>query len=204
MHGDHLAIDTPEAREALAYLASLVRDGVSPRAVTSAAEEECRRTFEAGHAAVMRNWPYAFAELEKSSLRGRVAVTALPSRDGSPGHGCLGGWQLAMASHVPSAKQGAAIELIRHLSSDHAQRTLARAFGRPPARRALYANSDLPLLAMLAPLVEHARPRPVSPWYPRVSDALQGELSAIVSGIRRPAEGLSRAQRLIDHVMGGA
>jgi multiple sugar transport system substrate-binding protein len=204
MQGEHLAIDTKEAREALGYLASLVRDGVSPRAVTSAAEEECRRTFESGHAGLMRNWPYAFAELEKTSLRGRVAMTALPARDGTPGYGCLGGWQLAMASRVTQSKRAAAIELIRHLSSEHAQGVLARAFGRPPSRRALYSSTDQPLLTMLAPLVERARPRPVSAWYPRVSDALQGELSAIVSGIRSPAEGLSRAQRLIDHVMGEA
>jgi len=204
MQGDRLTIDTPEAREALAFLRSLVRDGVSPRLVTSAAEEECRRTFESGHASMMRNWPYAWAELEKSSLRGKVAMTALPTRDGSPGHGCLGGWQLAMAAQVPEWKRPAAIALIRHLTSEHAQTILARAFGRPPSRRAVYANSDVPLLKLLSPLVEHARPRPVSPWYPRVSDALQGELSAIVSGIRSPAAGLSRAQRLVDHLMGRA
>jgi multiple sugar transport system substrate-binding protein len=204
MQGERLTIDTPEAREALGFLASLVRERVSPRAVTSAGEEECRRTFESGHAAMMRNWPYAWAELEKSSLRGKVAMTALPTRDGSPGHGCLGGWQLAMAARVAEWKRPAALALIAHLTSEHAQSVLARAFGRPPSRRAVYANSDLPLLQLLAPLVEHARPRPVSPWYPRVSDALQGELSAIVSGLRSPAEGLSRAQRLIDHLTGSA
>jgi len=203
--GDNsLAIDTPAARDALGYLRGLVRDGVSPRSVTSAAEEECRRAFEAGHATMMRNWPYAWAELEKSSLRGKVAMTALPTRDGSPGHGCLGGWQLAMATHVPEWKRPAALALIEHLTSEHAQDVLARAFGRPPSRRALYAKTELPVLKLLAPLVEHARPRPVSPWYPRVSDALQGELSAIVSGLRSPSEGLSRAQRLVDHLMRGA
>jgi multiple sugar transport system substrate-binding protein len=203
--GDNsLAIDTPVARDALSFLRSLIVDGIAPRSVTSAAEEECRRAFESGNATLMRNWPYAWAELEKSSVRGKVALTALPTRDGSPGHGCLGGWQLAMVTHVPEWKRSAAIALIEHLTSVHAQNVLARAFGRPPSRRSLYRDSDLPVLKLLAPLVEHARPRPVSPWYPRVSDALQGELSAIVSGVRSPGDGLARAQRLIDHLTKGA
>ncbi|MBI2393997.1 MAG: ABC transporter substrate-binding protein [Deltaproteobacteria bacterium] len=202
MDGARIVVDTKEAREALSFLASLVRDGVSPRAVTSAGEEECRRTFESGRAALMRNWPYAWAELQRTPLRGRVAMTAVPSRDGSAGHGCLGGWQLAMSARVPAWKRPFATALMRHLSSHAAQETLARVYGRPPSRRALYENPALPTLALLAPIIEHARPRPVSPWYPRVSDVLQGELSAIVSGIRAPHEALSRAQRQIDRLAG--
>src|SRR5262249_6653937 len=56
MRGDRIVIDTPEARDAMAFMASLVREGASPRAVTSAGEEESRRTFEAGRGAMMRNW----------------------------------------------------------------------------------------------------------------------------------------------------
>lgn len=200
MDGARIVVDTPEARDALGFLAGLVRDGLSPRAVTSAGEEECRRTFESGRAALMRNWPYAWAELQRTPLAGRVAMTAVPSRDGGIGHGCLGGWQLAMSARVPSWKRSFAAALMRHLSSHAAQETLARVYGRPPSRRALY--QQLPSLAQLAPIIEHARPRPVSPWYPRVSDVLQGELSAIVSAVRGPREALSRAQRQIDRLAG--
>jgi hypothetical protein len=35
-----------------------------------------------------------------------------------------------------------------------------------------------------------------------LSEVLQSELSAAVSGVRSPEEALSRAQRLADHVMG--
>jgi hypothetical protein len=35
-----------------------------------------------------------------------------------------------------------------------------------------------------------------------LSEILQSELSAAVSGVRSPAEALARAQRLADHVMG--
>lgn len=198
--GARIVVDSPEAREALAFLASLVREGVSPRAVISAGEEECRRTFQDGHAVLMRNWPYAWAEMERSPLAGKIAMTALPTRDGSPGSGCLGGWQLAMSRDTPPSKRPLALALMRHLSSEAAQTILARSYGRPPPRRALYAKIES--IAPLATMVEHARPRPVSPWYPRVSDVLQGELSAIVSGIRPAKDALSRAQAQIDRLIG--
>jgi len=198
----HLVLNTREARAALSFLAALVREGVSPRAVTSAGEEECRRTFQSGRAALMRNWPYAWAELQHSAIAGKVAMTALPSYGGSPGNGCLGGWHLAMSARVPKAKQPFATALIRHLTSEASQAVLARAFGRAPARRALYRRDDLPATRLLEGIVEHARPRPVSPWYPRVSDVLQGEFSAVVSGIRTPSDALSRVQKQIDRLVG--
>jgi multiple sugar transport system substrate-binding protein len=150
----------------------------------------------------MRNWPYAWAELERSALAGRVAMTALPTHDGSPGHGCLGGWHLAMSARIPDARRPFATALIRHLGSEAAQAVLARAFGRAPARRAVYRRRDLPTVGPLADIVEQARPRPVSPWYPRVSDVLQGELSAVVAGIRTSAQALERAQAQIDRLIG--
>ncbi|MGZ3450094.1 MAG: ABC transporter substrate-binding protein [Polyangiales bacterium] len=198
MEGERIVIDTRQAREALGFLASMVREGASPHAVTSAAEEECRRAFEGGRAALMRNWPYVWSTLERSPLAGRVAMTSLPSLDGKSGHGCLGGWHLAMSARVAAWKRPMAIELVRHLTSAETQSTLERVYGRSPSRRALYRGS------LLGPMVESARPRPVSPWYPRVSDVLQAELSAIVAGIRAPADALFRAQKQIDRLMGGA
>src|SRR4029077_7346937 len=57
-----VVVDTPEARAALGYLRSLLERGVSPRSITSQSEEESRRVFQAGDAAFLRNWPYAYAE----------------------------------------------------------------------------------------------------------------------------------------------
>ena len=93
--GDGLLLQTDAARAALHYLQSLLASGVSPPSVTSAGEEETRRTFQAGRAVFMRNWPYAFAESERagSPLRGKVGLAPLPTLRGEPGHGVLGGYQ---------------------------------------------------------------------------------------------------------------
>ena len=156
-------LDTPAAREALGYLRALLTSGVSPPSVTSMAEEESRRVFQAGGAVFMRNWPYAFAAAEQrgSQVRGRVALSALPSVSGEPGPGALGGFQLALNASTPAWKVEAAHALIAHFTSVEANVLLALAYGRLPARRAAY---DDPLAPSRAPPSSRASsPRPCAP-----------------------------------------
>lgn len=137
-------------------------------------------------------------------MRGRVGVAPLPSRSGGPGPGALGGWQLGVSAHAPPARRAAAARLVAHLSSPEANLLLALAYGRNPARRATYDDPRLaqrsPFVAGLLPIVERARARPVTPYYMLVADALQGELSAAVSGLRAPSEALRRAQAQADAI----
>jgi len=203
-----LSLDTPAGRAGLAHLRGLVASGLSPPSVTAAAEEDSRRRFQQGDAVFMRNWPYALAELEapSSPVRGRVGIAPLPTQDGSPGPGALGGWQLAVSSRTPPARRAAAERLVAHLSSPEAGLVLALHYARNPARRALYDDPRLragaPRIAALLPMVERARPRPVTPYYQLVTDALQGEFSAAVTGQRSPEEALRRAQRQVDRISG--
>src|SRR6185437_16513428 len=92
---EHVSLDTPPAREALELMRTLLVSGISPPSVTSMAEEETRRVFQAGAAVVMRNWPYAFALLNGpgSPVRGHVGVAPPPTLDRRPGHGAVGGDQ---------------------------------------------------------------------------------------------------------------
>jgi multiple sugar transport system substrate-binding protein len=207
--GDRLALDTPEARAALAWLRGIVERGVSPPSVPVAAEEDARRLFQEGRAAFMRNWPYAWPLLQEegSPVRGKVGVAPLPTQDGSPGPGALGGWLLGVSAHAPPARRAAAARLVAHLTSPEASRVLALAYGRNPARRATYEDPQVlersPFIAGLLPIVERARARPVTPYYMLVADALQGELSAAVSGLRSPEAALRRAQAQVDAIATG-
>jgi multiple sugar transport system substrate-binding protein len=208
MDGGRVLLSTPEARSALEHMRGLLTRGVSPPSVTSQAEEEARRVFQEGRAAFMRNWPYAFAEAQRegSQVRGKVGVSPLPSVTGAPGHGALGGYLLAVNAGSPVYKRDAVLRFVAHLTSADANVALALAYGRNPPRRAPYADprvtSGAAVIAQLLPMVERARPRPVTPYYPMISDVLQGELSAAIAGIRPPAEALGRAQALVDHLMG--
>jgi multiple sugar transport system substrate-binding protein len=210
MQGGRVLLDTPEARTALEYLRALVGCGISPASVTSMAEEESRRVFQAGNALFMRNWPYAWAEAESpgSRVRGRVGLSALPTVDGSIGRGALGGFQLALNAATPAWKVDAAHRFIAHLTSPEANLTIALAYGRNPPRAAVYRDPRLlagaPAIAGLLPLVERAEPRPVTPYYPMIDGTLAAEFSAAITGVRSPAEALRRAQADIDHLMRGA
>ncbi|HMI89678.1 MAG TPA: ABC transporter substrate-binding protein [Polyangiaceae bacterium] len=204
--GGHLLLQTDAARAALHYLQSLLRTRVSPPTVTSAGEEEARRAFQAGKAVFMRNWPYAFAESERagSNLRGKVGLAPLPTVTGEPGHGVLGGYQLGVNARIAEDKRELCIALLRHLTSRAASVELAIAYGRSPARRDAYDDprlvSEAPLVAALRPAFERARPRPVTPYYMMLSDLLQGEFSAAITGVRSPEEALARAQALVDRL----
>jgi multiple sugar transport system substrate-binding protein len=207
---DHrLRVDTPEAREALGYLRSLLEERLSPPSVTSAGEEDSRRAFQSGAAVFMRNWPYAWEEAERqgSPIRGKVGFAPLPSVRGEPGPGVLGGWQLAINARSPQRKRKAALALVAHLTSVESNVALALAYGRNPPRRSAYQHPELraraPFIAALYPILERARPRPVTPYYNLLSDALQSEFSAAVSGVRSPDLAVRRAQQQIDRITEG-
>lgn len=203
-----LAIATDEAMRGVSFLRTCIASGRSPRNVLSAAEEETRRAFQAGRAVFMRNWPYARAELERdaSPVRGRVEVSALPTVSGEPGSGTLGGWCLALNAHARGDHRALGAELVRHLTSSAASVTMAVAYARSPPT--LPAHTD-PRLVARAPHVHEvlafaarAKARPVTPYYGMLSEILQSELSAAVSGVRAVPEALARAQKLADRVMG--
>ncbi len=203
---DPLALEGAPARAALAYLRGLVSSGLSPSSVTSAGEEDARRTFQEGRAVFMRNWPYAWALLQEpgSAVRGKVGVAPLPSASGEPGPGALGGFHLGINVHASPAHRQAAARLVAHLTSLEANLLMAGHYGRAPALREAYRSPVLaartPLLASLSPLLERARPRPVTPYYLLLADILQSEFSAAVSGLYPPSQALERARMLSAHL----
>lgn len=208
LQGDRMAVDTPEGRAALVHLRALIDEGISPRSVTSAAEEDSRRLFQSGRAVMMRNWPYAWEEAQRegSPIAGKVAFAPLPTLSGEPGWGTLGGWQLAVNAHLPPERRARAVALVRHLTSAESMLTLTLSYGRNPPRRGLYEDPQVqaraPFISALRPIFERARPRPVTPYYGLLSDAVQSEFSAAVVGVRSPEEALSRLQAQVDRLTG--
>ena len=93
----------------------------TPQGVTSYNEDGARIPFDNGDAAFMRNWPYAYSlsQATGSAVKGKFAVTVLPH--GAAGHsvGTVGGWQLGVSKY--SKHKGAAIELVRYLTSPRVQ-----------------------------------------------------------------------------------
>ena len=97
-------------------------------------------------------------------------------------------------------------ELISFLTSPDAQRRVAVELGYNPVRRALYTDESLlelrPLLKDLYPILLMAKPRPVTPYYLLLSQAIQPEVSAVVVGRKSPKEALDAIRRLVEQIMG--
>lgn len=204
--GGEVVIASRENIAALEFIRALiVEHRVTPPLVLTAIEEPTRHLFGGGKALFMRNWPYAWNifEQEDSPVRGKVGVAPMPSFPGGESASTLGGWQLGLNRYAKNPD--AARKLIRFLTRSDSQKILALTLGYKPTRRSLYADEELraaqPFIAGLYDVFMAARPRPVTPYYMMITQVMQPEFSAAVSGIKTAAEALGSAGRQIEHIL---
>jgi multiple sugar transport system substrate-binding protein len=194
------------AAEALAFLRGLIESGASPGWVTAADEELTRRPFGDGRAVFLRSWPYALDlfELPGSRVRGKVGVAPLPRlRHGPVGAGSTGGAHLAVSART--RHPALAVELVRFLTGEDAQRAMTRGAALRPSRPALYRDPALiardPSLPALHGLMLRGHPRPITPYYLMLSTTLQPEFSAVLVGRKSPERAMRDATAQIEHLL---
>ncbi len=196
-----VVVGSPQAVAALSFMNDLIRDGLVPRDAMTWHEEEARLDFQNGNAAMMRNWPYAYALMNDSGtsrVAGRFAVAPMPAADGGSPTATLGGQQLAI--NARSAHPNEAYRLIAYLTAPAQMLERAQLSGAFPPRQALYRGGALDsALAIPAAdaraVLEHATPRPVTPIYSQLSDLLQIQLHRALTGQATPANALAEAAR---------
>ena len=194
-------IDTPEAAEALEQMLRWVDKSnpvsVSPPGVTSAGEEDTRIGFQNKLTLFQRNWPYVWTKYN-SEFRENLEVAPLPS-----GPGTLGGYQLVVNANSPMWRthRDAVLKLLEYLTSPEANLSHATDFWRSPPRPTVYKNPALPsFFTKILPMIEKARPRPATPYYTCLSNALQREFSNVLTEREKDLSmALFRAQSGIDH-----
>jgi multiple sugar transport system substrate-binding protein len=181
-------LDSPAALAATSWLEDLVRQGITPAAVANMGEPEALQLFQAGDAAFMRNWPYAWAELNKpeSPLRGKVAFTTMVSEEGQPHAATQGSWGFSLLAG--SRHKAAAIEVLRFFTSAEAQKELHLRWGYTPTRLSVFEDPELlaanPALADLQEALTAAVLRPLSPVYAQLSDLLYRDVNTVITGDR--------------------
>ncbi len=194
-------LDSEEAVAAAAWLAGLVRSGVTPAAVANVSEADSLQIFGAGQAAFMRNWPYAWAELQKagSAVAGRVGVISL-------GAGTQGSWGLSMLRGSDHPRQAA--EVVRWFTGEGSSRELAELYGYTPIWESLLNDprlqQQLPLLPVLRQALETTALRPLTPVYAQLSDVLQRQLSALITGEGSARSAMAEAQRQSELILQAA
>jgi multiple sugar transport system substrate-binding protein len=207
LEGSRPMLDSSADIEAVGFMHDLISAyHVTPEFVTTSIEEPTRQLFGSGKALFLRNWPYAWNIFEKegSAVKGKVGIAPLPAFPGHQSASTLGGWQLGVNRY--SRRAGDAEKLVQFLTSPAAQKTLALAIGYKPARKSLYKDPDLlreqPFIASLYGIFLQARPRPVTPYYMMMTQVMQPEISAAITGIKTPAAALASAQKQVLHILG--
>jgi len=205
LQNGQIVINSPRNIYALQFMRDLVvKYNVTPPLVTTVIEEPTRHIFGNGNAVFMRNWPYAWNIFDKegSPVKGNVGVAMLPSFPKGTPASTLGGWQLGINRY--SKHPEASERLIQFLTSPESQKFLALSIGYKPTRKALYTDKDLvreqPFIASLYEIFMKARPRPVSPYYMMMTQVMQPEFSAALSGMKTPEEALRSAKKQIEHI----
>ncbi len=195
-----VVVDSEEGVNALTYLRNAIHvDRIAPAAVLTWQEEQTRLAFQNGQAAFMRNWPYAFALLQdpaQSSVRDRIAVSAMPAAAGGAPTAALGGAALAINAY--SDRPADAYRLVEYLLAPEQMIERARIAGQFPARQELYESGQLAgVLGIPAAdarsVIERAVPRPVTPVYSQLSEILQISLHRALTRQQEPRPALAEA-----------
>lgn len=199
-----IGLDRAPGVEAASWLRSLITDGVSPQAVTNFAEQEALQSFRAGDSAFMRNWPYAWADLQKtdSSVKGNVGVTTMVANPGFS-TATLGSWGLTVmkgSKHIDST-----VKAIEFLTNVESQKFLFLDYGYTPTMSSVFEDPDLflqaPIIRELGLALNVTKPRPETPLYAQISDVLQRQLSSVITKQQTPKEGMVRATNNTDQIL---
>jgi len=172
--GKKATIDSPEAKEVLTFMQNGVKDGAVSHSVSTYMEEESRRAFEAGKATLERQWPYAYALGQKSPVKGKFNITTLPGWKDKPASGVIGGYNLAVNAY--SKNPGTALAFAEFVTQPKQQEYMAAKTTLPPTLSEAYdapaVQKVMPFADKLRTAVEQAHPRPLSPVYPQISEAI--------------------------------
>ncbi|WLQ08477.1 ABC transporter substrate-binding protein [Arthrobacter oryzae] len=202
------SLNTPEAKEGLENLVKAFADGNIPKEAITYQEEESRRAFQDGNLLFHRNWPYVYnlATTEGSSkVKDVLGMTALPGKDG-PGASSLGGHSAAIS--VYSKNKATALDFVKFLVEEEQQKFFATQGSLAPVIGALYEDQELvaklPYLPVLKTSIENAVPRPVTPFYPAVTQAIQENSYAALKGEKSVEQALSDMQKSIETAGAGS
>jgi multiple sugar transport system substrate-binding protein len=179
-------LNTPEAKKGLQRLVDGFKDGNIPAEAITYQEEQGRQAFEAGKLLFLRNWPYVYSLAKtdgSSTVKDTFGIAPLPG-DGGPGVSSLGGHNAAISTY--SKHKATAFDFVKFLQSEETQKFFVTQGSLSPVIAALYddaaLNAKFPYLSTLKTSIEHAVPRPVSPFYPAITKAVQDNAYAALKG----------------------
>ncbi|CCH77088.1 Extracellular solute-binding protein family 1 [Nostocoides japonicum T1-X7] len=203
-------VDSPESLKGLTALVDGFKQGYIPKQALTYQEEQGRQSFEAGKLLFLRNWPYVYnlALTDASSkVKTKFAVAPLPGATaGNPGTSSLGGHSAAISAY--SKHKATALDFLKFLTSEEQQKFNMEKGSLAPTRESLYSDASLvktyPYLPTLLKSIQSAVPRPVTPFYPAVTTAIQDNSYAAISLATAPDQALKNMQAALTAAISGS
>lgn len=181
-----VAIDSDKAKAGLQNLVTAYKNGDIPKQAITYQEEQGRQAFEDGKLLFLRNWPYVYnlASTDATSkVKASFGVAPLPGADG-PGASTLGGHSLGVS--VYSKHKATALDFLKFVTGEEIQKFYVTQASAAPVLASVYDDPELskklPYLSVLKTSIENAVPRPVTPFYPAVTKAIQDNAYAAIKG----------------------
>ncbi|MFE6863362.1 ABC transporter substrate-binding protein [Nocardia sp. NPDC057668] len=198
--GKSPTVNSPQAKAGLQVLVDAYKNGEIPKEAISFKEPESQNAFVSGKLLFMRGWPSTFGDAgsDASAVKDKFGVAPLPGKDGV-GASTLGGYNAAISSF--SKNKATALDFLRFLISEDAQHIVASG-ALPSVRASVYDDpaliAKMPYLPALKESIASAVPRPVTPFYPAVSKAIQDNAYAALTGTKSVDAAIDGMQKGIE------
>jgi multiple sugar transport system substrate-binding protein len=205
---DAILLDSPRTAETLAFLRSLVEEGVVTPEVVGYEWTRPIRLLAEGRAALSVGGNYEAQTLSEAlgvsmaDLWDHVGFIPVPA--GPHGRAASVVGSMSYAIFRQAAQPHLALRVLERAMAPQTLARLAEATGRLPGRRTAVelAAPRLPFVSQSAEILERAVTRPKIPLYPRVSRQLQSMLEAALIGRLAPAAAAAHAAELIEAITG--
>ena len=188
---EEVDLEQKPTEEALEVIGKLAHSSAASPNLPTSNEDSARLAFEAGEAAFMTNYTFAFASAKENApeINEEMGAAPFPKVNSNPAKPPLGGFNLAVSAysgHKKEAFEAAALPLRRKERADRGRTRRPAALARKPLHEQ-DREKGLPGLRRAGQeSVEAAGPRPVTPAYQDVTSAIQRTLHPPES---IPAEG---------------
>ena len=143
-------------------------------------------SFELGQAAMALTGSWEPGNLAKYDINWGLMPMPVYDENSTPASAC-GSWTFAMSSNCSDEKKEGAAELIRFMTSTDASARMYEANAMPPARSSAFEKIDAfneePLNVFSYQLQNTAKARPVSVYYPILSNQFATALQNVLTGM---------------------
>ncbi|MEK3990172.1 MULTISPECIES: extracellular solute-binding protein [Robertmurraya] len=192
--------------EATKIMADLVKN-YAPEGITTYTEPESEQVFLDGKALFLRDWSgfWSQANREGSKVKDLVGVATLPiGPNGDEPHSTLGGLNLVINKAIDEDQKEAAVDFIKYLSGEKAQKEMNLIAAQPPVLQSVYTDPEVlevnPFYEEFYGIIMNGKARPMSPKYAKVSDAIQRNIHSALTGEVSVEKALDKTQSELEEL----